>query len=180
MLYYSLEPVTAFFILIVTIFIEPASLVDMSENVHFENPANLKEAQALLTFKPLSLKRGVIGEPKSIAVYVRDYKKRELPKHERTLELYYEGMVFTQSACGEREARRQALEVPYGAEPQNKIIGGHEARAYPLGPEPAEDDIDPRSPAVVSWYDRDLFLLLASSELSVDRLLTIAQSLYKK
>jgi hypothetical protein len=48
---------------------------------------------------------------------------------------------------------------------------------YELGPEPAPDDIDGCSPAIVTWYDADLFFLVASNT-SSDELVRIAVSLY--
>jgi hypothetical protein len=49
---------------------------------------------------------------------------------------------------------------------------------YELGPEPAPDDVDGRSPAVVAWHDAELFFLLASSETTADALVTIALSVH--
>jgi hypothetical protein len=65
-----------------------------------------------------------------------------------------------------------------GSAGQEGHIAGHAARIYELGPEPAADDIDGRSPAVVTWYDADLFFLVASDAMSSDELVRIAISLY--
>jgi hypothetical protein len=51
-------------------------------------------------------------------------------------------------------------------------------RIYELGPEPAPDDIDGRTPAVVTWHDADLFFLVASDTMSSHELVRIAISLY--
>ena len=40
----------------------------------------------------------------------------------------------------------------------------HTARIYELGPEPGPDDIDGRTPAVVTWHDADLFFLVGPQE----------------
>ena len=48
---------------------------------------------------------------------------------------------------------------------------------YELGPEPPPDDIDGRSPSVVTWQDGDMFYLVASSTLSSDDLVRVAVSL---
>ena len=45
-------------------------------------------------------------------------------------------------------------------------------------PEPAPDDIDGRSPAIVAWHDGELFCLIASDTMSSDQLVRIAISLY--
>ena len=76
------------------------------------------------------------------------------------------------------EARRLALDVRYGSAGQERQIAGHGARIYELGPEPAPDDIDGRTPAVVIWHDADLFFLVASDAMSSDELVRIAISLY--
>ncbi len=50
---------------------------------------------------------------------------------------------------------------------------------YELGPEPPPDDIDGRNPSVVTWQDAEMFYLIASGEMSSDKLLKIAISLYE-
>ena len=49
---------------------------------------------------------------------------------------------------------------------------------YELGPEPPPDDIDGRSPSVVTWHDVDMFYLIASGEMRSHDLVSIANSLY--
>ena len=58
-------------------------------------------------------------------------------------------------------------------------IAGRAGRVYDLGPEPPPGDIDGRSPAVVTWHDRDQFHLVASSTLPSEELIRIAESLYR-
>jgi len=54
------------------------------------------------------------------------------------------------------------------------------ARMYELGPEPTKDDIDGRSPAVVTWHDEEMFYLIASTGMAAADLERIAGSLYRK
>lgn len=150
----------------------------MKQNPHFETALSWEEAEALVTFKPLNpcLTEGFTLQ--SIAIYVRDYKHRELPVGERSLEAHYDGFVFTQRSCGKDEARRLALEVSYGRLSIEAKIACHEARVYELGPEPEPNDIDPRNPAVVVWHDSEMLLLIASDQLPSDALVRIAESVY--
>ena len=150
----------------------------MPDNPHFEFPSSWDEAAALLTFKPVMPTDTGGREPESFAVFVCDHKLRELAREDRNLEVYYDGFTFSQSRKGVQEARRMVLEVSYGRTPERALVAGHEARVYELGPVPAADDIDPRSPAVVVWYDAEMFFLLASDSLQPDMLLRIATSIY--
>jgi hypothetical protein len=68
--------------------------------------------------------------------------------------------------------------VSYGQAARDARIGGRGARAYERGAEPPPDDIDGRSPSVVTWSDAGMFFLIASAEMSSDDLLDIARSLY--
>jgi hypothetical protein len=106
------------------------------------------------------------------------HKLREILINERTLEAHYGGFVLSQARKGTDEARRLALDVRYGSAGQEGQIVGHAARIYELGPEPAPDDIDGRTPAVVIWHDADLFFLVASDTMSSHELVRIAISLY--
>jgi hypothetical protein len=111
---------------------------------------------------------------------VRDHKLRELSVNDRTLEAHYGGFVLSQARKGTAEARRLALDVRYGSIAHEGQIAGHAARIYELGPEPAPDDIDGRSPAVVTWYDADLFFLVASDTMFSGKLFRIAVSMYRQ
>ena len=111
---------------------------------------------------------------------MRDHKLRKILINERTLEAHYGGFVLSQARKGTDEARRLALDVRYGGAGQEGQIAGHAARIYELGPEPAPDDIDGRSPAVVTWHDADLFFLLASDTMLSREWVRIAISLYGK
>jgi hypothetical protein len=110
-------------------------------------------------------------------VHVRDHRERELPRERRTLEAHYDGFVVSQARAGTAGARRLALDVSYGQGPRPVRIGAHDGRAYDMGPEPAPDDPDGRSPAVVTWCDGEMFYMAASSELPVEVLVRIASSL---
>lgn len=150
----------------------------MPDNAHFEFPSSWDEAADLVNFKPVGPANTGGRDLQSFAVFVRDHKFRELARENRNLEVYYDGFSFSQSRQGVEEARRMALEVSYGRAPGEALVAGHEARVYELGPVPAADDIDPRSPAVVVWCDGDMFFLMASDSLQSDVLLPIAASIY--
>ncbi len=150
-----------------------------TENLHFKYPADWPQAGDLLDFEPVKPAYTAGLELASLAVLVRDHRQRELPRGERSLEAHYGDFVFSQALRARDEARRQALETAYGPAPQAIRIAGREARSYELGPEVAPGDIDPRNPAVVAWYDDELFYLLASDKLDADVLATIAESIYR-
>lgn len=149
----------------------------MPDNPHFEFPASLTEARELVDFEPVTPAMPGLAL-NSVAVFVRDHKHRDLPRGDRSLELDYEGFVFSQQRKGEAEARRTVVEVSFGRYPRETLIAGREGRVYALGPEPEPDDIDPRSPAVVVWQDAEMFYLIASPSLEAEALLPIAQSVY--
>ena len=132
----------------------------------------------MLTFQPLRPTHSQRFSVRSIAIYVRDHKHRELPVSDRSVEAYYDGFVLTQARRGEDEAKRLVLDVPYGRAPRATRIAGRKARVYELGPEPEPGDIDPRDPGVVVWCDAEMFFLIASDELSSEALIRIARSLY--
>ena len=147
---------------------------------HWLTVASWKEARAALTFQPLEA-RHTAGLPlQSLRIHVRDHKSRELAIEHRTLEAHYGRFVFSQAWKGAAEARRLALDVSYGLSPRDTRIAGRAGRLYELGPEPPPDDIDGRSPAVVTWADGDMFYLIASGELSANEILEIASALYRR
>lgn len=150
----------------------------MSDNPHFQAASSWREAETLLTFRPVAPKHTEGFELQSISVFVRDHKHRDVPIGERSLEAHYGGFVFSQSRRSEDEARRLALDVPYGRAPREARIVGHEARVYELGPEPPPDDIDGRSPAVVTWHDGERFFLVASDKLTAEALVRVAVSIF--
>jgi hypothetical protein len=150
----------------------------MTINTHFETADSWKAARAMLTFTPVAPKYTAGFELKSIRIYVRDHRQRELAISDRTLEAHYGGFVVSQSHRGVTEARRLALDVSYGREPKVARIAGHDGRIYELGAEPEPDDIDGRSPAVVTWHDGEMFYLVASGEMPAARLEQVAMSLY--
>lgn len=94
-----------------------------------------------------------------------------------TLEVYYEGFVLSQALRDPEEAGRMAAER-YGPDPRHVLVGDHPGFLYDLGPEPDPEDIDPRSPAIVTWADGDLFVLLTSESMEANYLLEVAGSLY--
>ena len=132
----------------------------------------------MLTFTPVQPKYTAGLELESIRIYVRDHRHRELAIADRTCEAHYRNFVVSQSRRAPDEARRLALEVSYGRNPIVARILGRDARVYELGPDPGPDDIDGRSPAVVTWHDGDMFYLIASSEMGIAELQSIAMSLY--
>ena len=147
-------------------------------NEHFDTVDTWEEAAKLLDFVPTPLR--IDGRPLSkLEVYVRDLKRR-LPISERILEARYPGVAFAQSQKDEPEARRQALEVKYGQDPQTVVIGGNEGRMYELGPEVPPDDIDGRAESVIAWSDGRRFYMLASNDMMLSELLPVAQSLYQE
>jgi hypothetical protein len=150
----------------------------MTDTPFFQTASSWKTARALLTFAPLRPKRTAGRRLMSLRVHVRDHKRRDLPIEARTLEAHYGAFVFTQSRRPSHEARRLALDVPYGRDARAARIAGRNARIYELGPEPPPDDIDGRSPAVVTWHDGEMFLFIASSEWTSDVLVSIASSTY--
>lgn len=150
----------------------------MTSNPCFESVESWAAARAMLDFEPLAPKSKALRGAR-LRVHVRDHKLRELTIAARSLEAHCDGFVFSQARPGGEEARRLALEVPYGSAPEPAKIGGHPGRTYPLGPEPPPDDIDGRPPAVVVWHDAGLFYLLASDSKSVEDLLEVANSLYR-
>jgi hypothetical protein len=150
----------------------------MTTNSHFETADSWEAAQAMLTFRPLQPKYTAGLELESIRIFVRDHRQRDLPIADRTCEAHYRSFVVSQSRRSPDEARRLALEVSYGRNPIVARIFGHDARVYELAPDPGPEDIDGRSPAVVTWHDADLFFLVASGEIGVAELQRIAMSLY--
>lgn len=148
-------------------------------NPHFLAVRDWAEAAENLDFTPRPPRDTAGHELESIRLHVVDHKHRDVPRRDRSLEAHYGAFVISQQlAPTAAEARRRALERPYGAQPTAITVAGHEARRYELGPEPAPDDIDGRSPAVVTWADGPLFHLIASGELEADELIRLAGSLY--
>jgi hypothetical protein len=145
---------------------------------HFETAESWQAASALLTFEPRVPKDTVDLPLSFLRVHVRDHKRREVPLADRTLEAHYGKFSLSQCRKGVGEARRSAIDVAYGQSPFAVRIAGNDGRAYPLGPEVPPDDIDGRSPAVVTWADGDMHYLVASGELPVEVLIIVAASLY--
>ncbi len=103
-------------------------------------------------------------------IHVCDHKLRELPIGDRTLGAHFGDFVISQAKKGEAEARRLALDIRYGSECTEALIAGCPARVYELGPEPEPDDIDGRSPSVVTWHDAGMIYLIASDRMFVAEL----------
>ena len=133
----------------------------------------------MLAFDPIEPRFTAGMALQSLRIHVRDHKRRELAVGARTLEAHYGSFVVSESKKGVDEARRLALDVSYGSAGRDARVGRCAARLYELGPVPPADDIDGRSPSVVTWHDREMFYLIASGELTVDVLLRIAASLYR-
>ena len=149
----------------------------MVHNPHFVAVASIDEAETLLTFRPSIPNFTAECELDSIAVFVMDQRRREVPLRDRTVELHFGRFVVSQQRPGPEDARRLALEVSYGPTPIHLQLAGHPGRGYELGPEVPPDDIDGRAPAVVVWANGDRFNLVASSELRLNALIEIAGSL---
>ncbi len=132
----------------------------------------------MLTFQPLEPAHTAGFRLQAIRIHVRDHKLRELSVGDRSLEAHYGGFVLSQARKGSDEARRLAIDVSYGRDGRDMEVAGRAGRAYELGPIPAEDDIDGRSPSVVVWHDAEMFYLVASDEMSSSDLAKIAVSLY--
>ena len=147
-------------------------------NPHFATADSWREAAKLLTFSPVEPRETAGYSLEALRIHVRDHRQRELPAAERTLEAHYGGFVLSECRSTERDARQKALEVRYGRDPREIDVSGHEGRSYEMGPEVPADDVDGRMPAVVSWADGEMHLLLASVELSAEALLRIAGSMY--
>lgn len=143
----------------------------MADNPHFDSVEDWADAETRLGFTPLC----PASEPTALRIHVRDHKLREVAP---TLEAHFDRFVLSQARRHPAEARRLAHGERYGLAPMEIGIAGHDAMAYELGPAPAPDDIDPRSPAVVTWADDDLFVLLASDSMTVEELIEEARSLY--
>lgn len=143
----------------------------MADTPNFESVDNWAEAESRLGFTPLTPLR----EPSVLRIHVRDHKQREV---EPTLEAHFDRYVLSQARRQPVEARRLAYEQRYGVSPDSVAIGGHEGVVHELGPVPEPGDIDPRQPAVVTWADGHLFMLLASDSMPVDELIEVARSLY--
>jgi len=143
-------------------------------NPHFAAVESVDEAESLLLFRPSlpAVTAGCVME--SIAVFVMDHRRREVPVELRSVELHYGRFVVSQQRPGPVEARRLALDVSYGREPIEVHLASGPGRAYELGP--VTDDADGRAPAVVVWVARDRFHLVGSSELTRAVLIEIAGS----
>jgi len=150
----------------------------MADNPHFETVATWEEAARLVDFEPRRPGRTAGFELRSLSVFVMDHKKRELAVRDRSLEAHFGGFSVSQAHKGVDEARHWALEKSYGPDARPATVAGREARTYELGPEVPPDDIDGRSPAVVTWHDGEMFYLVASYRLEAAQLLDIAGSLY--
>lgn len=133
----------------------------------------------MVVFPPLEPRDTAGLGLQSIRIHVRDHKLRELPVESRTLEAHYGAFVVSQSRKGAIEARRLALDVPYGPAAREARVARHRARVYELGPEPPPDDIDGRNPSVVTWHDGDMFYLITSGEMSSKELVRVAVSMYE-
>lgn len=152
---------------------------NMKPNEHFETAVDWEAAARLVDFAPRRPAFTAGFDLVSLAVYVMDHRKRRLPLGARSLEAHYGAFVIDQKRLASAtDAKRQALSTPYGPTAETVRVGGFEGRGYELGPEPAPDDTDGRSPAVIVWNDGAMLYLVASSQLDEDTLLRIASSLY--
>jgi hypothetical protein len=150
----------------------------MPRNEHFLTAESWEAAADLLTFTPRQPAYTANAPLKSLEVRVRDHKLRDIPLEDRNLEAHYGQFVISQSRKGKAEAKRWALDVSYGQGAVISTIFEHDARVYPLGPEPEPGDPDGRMPAIVAWHDAEILYLVASDQLEPDELVKIAMSMY--
>jgi len=151
----------------------------MGHNDHFEAAVDWAAAARLVDFEPRRPAFTAGCDLVSLAVYVKDHRKRRLRIGARSLEAHYGAFVIEQKRMASgSEAKRRALSSPYGAVAETVRVAGFEGRSYALGPEPDPDDIDGRSPAVIVWSDGAMFYLVASDKLKEAILLRIASSMY--
>lgn len=149
----------------------------MKANEHFRVATSWDEASDMLRFVPVAPTYTAGLDLDSLSVHVRS-ARGELAVEDRSLEAHYGSVVVSQAWKGPAEARRWAIEVRYGPEPEPVTVADRPGMAYGLGPEVPPDDIDGRAPAVVAWHDGDLFYLVASDTVDVATLLDIAASMY--
>lgn len=152
----------------------------MKQNDHFEIIVDWEDAARLVDFEPRRPGFTAGFDLVSIAVHMVDHRKRRLPISSRSLEAHYGGFVIDQKReDSATDAKRRALSTSYGPDAESVRIAGFEARSYALGPEPAPDDIDSRSLAVIVWSDGTIFYLVASDQLNKTTLHHIASSMYE-
>lgn len=150
----------------------------MTQNPHFHTIPSWDEVESVAGFAPW-IPRETLRQPlRSLSLFVRDHRMREVPRAEQSLEAHYESFVFSQRVCGAERARELALATSYGASPTPVLVNSQEGRRYELGPEPDPDDPDGRVPALVTWADGDRFFLVGSHEVESEQLMRVAESLY--
>lgn len=138
--------------------------------------ASWTDAAALVTFVPRVPQPEPPG-PVRLRLHVRDHRGRAFGEAERTLEAQYPQFVLSQSRHAHHQAQRLAFGRTYGRGGYAIVVGGRPGRAFPRGPEPEPGDFDRPSPAVVTWADGALFLLLASDELTPEDLAAVGARL---
>src|SRR3954451_21061245 len=100
----------------------------MTDHSHFVDARTWKRARELLEFRPREPAYTAKLKLQGLKIYVRDHKRRELPKGNRTLKEHSGGFVWSQSSHTADEARRLALDVSYGCAPREERIAGHAGR----------------------------------------------------
>jgi hypothetical protein len=150
----------------------------VTPNPHFETARSWKAARAMLTFQPLEPGYTAGLDLEFLRIHVRDHKMRVVRTDDRTLEAHYGGFVLSQVRKGAEEARKWVMSVTYGRVTKESDVAGRPAKVCEVGPEPPPDDIDGRTPAVVTWADKELFFLVASDTMPAAELICVAVSLY--
>lgn len=156
---------------------DPALLAALEPARAFLAPDDPEAARAMLVFRPRFPSGSTVHGAARLRVHVRDHRGRLLSPRERTLELHYDDLVVSQSAPGSDEAARRAYATSYGPAPLEMRVGPHRAVGYDRGPDPAPDDPDGPMPAVLTWADGPVHLLLASGGRPLLDLLEVAGTL---
>ena len=147
-------------------------------NIHFKTTHSWSAAREMLAFDPLKPEYTAGLRLHCLRIHVCATSCVSFRLAIRTLEAHFGDFVISQANKGEAEARRLALDIRYGSDCTEALIAGRPARVFEVGPEPEPDDIDGRSPSVVTWNDAGMFYLIASDRMFVAELVQIAHSLY--
>lgn len=139
-------------------------------------PASWEDAGELLAFRPRVPSYTAGATLQALRVRVRR-RLLKLAVGDRNVEAQYGAFVLSQARPGREEARRLALETPYGRDPHPTSITGHDGKLYEGRPVDGYHHTG-ALPSLVTWSDGDMHFLIASGDLPATELLAIAVSLY--